>query len=209
MAEVGVAILVRDPLCAKSRLAPALAPAARARLAWAMFEDVLDAACAAGAARVLVVSDSLAIRFAAEARGAAALAARARGTNAAAEAARATLAAGGRGALILHADLPCVRPADVAALLRRRGIAIVPDRRGTGTNALLLPAGTALRPSFGPDSFPRHLAAARATGEPWHTLVVPRLALDIDTPADLAELEQAGDRIGRATRCALHAIPAG
>lgn len=209
MPEVAIAILARDPLRAKSRLAPDLAPPARALLARAMFEDVLDAACGSGAARVLVVSDSPAIRFLAEARGATALVAPARGTNAAAETARAALAAGGQGVLILHADLPCARPSDVAALLRARGIVIVSDRWRAGTNALLLPAGSALRPRFGPGSFARHVAAARATGEPWRATVVPRLAFDIDTTADLRALRRAGHRIGKATGAALRAIAAG
>lgn len=208
MAEVAVAILARDPLRAKSRLAPDLTPPARALLARAMFEDVLDAACGSGAARVLVVSESAVLCVLAAARGAAVLAAPARGTNAAAEAARAALAADGQGALILHADLPCARPSDVATLLRARGIVIVPDRRCSGTNALLLPAGSTLRPRFGPGSFARHVAAARATGEPWRATVVPRLALDIDTTADLRALRRAGHRIGTATRAALRAIAA-
>ena len=209
MPEVAVAILARDPLRAKSRLAPDLSPASRALLARAMFEDVLDAACGSGAAHVLVVTESAVLCALAEERGATALMTPARGTNAAAEAARVALAAGGRGALILHADLPCARPADVAALLRARGIVIVPDRRRTGTNALLLPAGSALRPRFGPGSFARHVAAARATGEPWRAAVAPRLALDIDTIADLRTLRRAGQRVGTATRAALHAIAAG
>lgn len=209
MPEVAVAILARDPLRAKSRLAPDLLPPSRALLARAMFEDVLDAACGSGAGRVLVVSESAVLCALAEARGAAALMTPARGTNAAAEAARAALAAGDHGVLILHADLPCARPADLAALLRARGIVIVPDRRRAGTNALLLPAGSALRPRFGPGSFARHVAAARATGEPWRAAVVPRLALDIDTTADLRALRRAGLGVGVATRAALSAIAAG
>lgn len=209
MPEVAVAILARDPLRAKSRLAPDLPPASRALLARAMFEDLLDAACAAGGARVLVVSESAVLCALAEERGAAALMTPARGTNAAAESARSALSARDHGVLILPADLPCARPADVASLLRAQGIVIVPDRRRGGTNALLVPAGSALRPRFGPGSFARHIAAARATGEPWRAAVVPRLALDIDTAADLRALRRAGQRIGTATRAALHAIAAG
>lgn len=208
MPEVAVAIIARDPLRAKSRLAPDLPTAARALLARAMFEDVLDAACGSGAAHVLVVTESTVLRALAEARGAAALMTPARGTNAAAESARSALAADGDGVLILHADLPCARSADVAALLRARGIVVVPDRRRAGTNALLLPAVSALRPLFGTGSFARHVAAARATGEPWRAAVVPRLALDIDTMADLRALRHAGRRIGTATRAALQEIAA-
>lgn len=204
-----MAILARDPLRAKSRLAPDLPPAARALLARAMFEDVLDAACGSGAAHVLVVTESPALCALAEERGATVLMTPARGTNAAAETARVAVAAGGRGVLILHADLPCARSADVAALLRARGIVIVPDRQRAGTNALLLPAVSMLRPLFGPGSFARHVAAARATGEPWRAAVAPRLALDINTAADLQALRRAGRRIGTATQSALRTIAAG
>lgn len=209
MPEVAVAILARDPLRAKSRLAPDLAPASRALLARAMFEDVLDAACGSGATQVLVVSESAVLCALAEERGAAALMTPAHGTNAGAERARSALSARGQGVLILHADLPCARPADISALLRAHGIVIVPDRRRAGTNALLVPAGSAQRTMFGPGSFARHVAAARATGEPWRASVMPRLALDIDTTADLRALRRAGQRIGTATRTALHAIAAG
>ena len=49
---------------------------------------------------------------------------------------------------------------------RRRapGVTIVPDRHGTGTNALLLAPPDAIDPSFGPGSFARHRLAAEAAG---------------------------------------------
>jgi 2-phospho-L-lactate guanylyltransferase len=46
----------------------------------------------------------------------------------------------------------------------------------------------AIEPSFGLDSFARHVAAADAAGVPHRVEKVAALALDVDTPADLAEL---------------------
>ena len=78
---------------------------------------------------------------------------------------RYALAAGYERVLLVPGDTPLLDPAEVAALLAQRGhaVAIVPDRHGTGTNALLLAPPDAIEPSFGPGSFERHVAA-RARG---------------------------------------------
>lgn len=196
-----VAILVRDPRRAKSRLAPGLGPADRARLARAMFEDVLDASAAAvGVARVIVVSDSRELRSVARSRGATAIHAPARGTTAAARVALAHLGRSDLDVVILHADLPLATAADVAALARSVGIVIVPDRHGAGTNALRIPAGSTLRPRFGARSLERHRAAAREAGERWRVGGPRRLRSDVDTVADLRALRRTRGRAGRATR---------
>ena len=86
-------------------------------------------------------------------------------------------------------DTPLLDPTELDALLGRRApVTIVPDRHGTGTNCLMLEPPEAIEPSFGPDSFDRHAAAARAAGIEPVVDPVPSLTLDIDTPEDLAEL---------------------
>ena len=45
-----------------------------------------------------------------------------------------------------------------------RRVTIVPDRHGTGTNALLLSPPDAIAPAFGPDSCARHVDRARRPG---------------------------------------------
>jgi 2-phospho-L-lactate guanylyltransferase len=69
-------------------------------------------------------------------------------------------------------------------------VAIVPDRHGTGTNALLLAPPDAIEPSFGPGSFDRHEAAAVAAGLEPVVVRPPTLVLDVDTGDDLGRLEQ-------------------
>ena len=65
-------------------------------------------------------------------------------------------------------------------------VAIVPDRHGTGTNALAIAPPDAFAPSFGPGSLERHVSAARDAGLVHRVEPVPSLALDVDTPEDLA-----------------------
>jgi 2-phospho-L-lactate guanylyltransferase len=97
-------------------------------------------------------------------------------------------------ALLVPGDCPLLAPADINALLVHDAPApsalIVPDRHGTGTNALLLTPPDVLAPSFGPDSRRRHLADAGANGVPAEVVELESLALDIDTPDDLEALQQ-------------------
>jgi len=110
-------------------------------------------------------------------------------------------------AVLVPGDTPLLQPGDVAGLISgATGVVIVPDRHGTGTNALVLSPVDAIEPSFGPDSCARHVAAAEAAGLAHRVEDVAGLTLDVDTPADLAELAAALDgRRGQApsTRGAL------
>jgi len=110
--------------------------------------------------------------------------------NAAFEAGRrAALAAGAHELLVLPADLPLLARADLEQLLdagRRAGVAIAPDRNGSGTNGLCLSlhSGARMRFAFGPGSRENHESAARACGLFAQTVVTRGLQADIDTPAD-------------------------
>jgi 2-phospho-L-lactate guanylyltransferase len=94
-----------------------------------------------------------------------------RGLNAAVEAGvRVARQRSGRGVLVLHADLPCLRAGEVDALLEQASpdaASALADADGDGTTALLLPPGVTLPPTFGPGSHARHLAAGArpVTGE--------------------------------------------
>ena len=107
---------------------------------------------------------------------------------------RHALATGCDRALLVPGDTPLLEPGDVARLIRAStGVVIVPDRHGTGTNALVLSPPDVIEPSFGPDSCARHVAAAEAADVPHRLEEVPGLTLDVDTPGDLAELAAALD----------------
>jgi 2-phospho-L-lactate/phosphoenolpyruvate guanylyltransferase len=102
-------------------------------------------------------------------------------------------------ALVLTADLPLAAPADIAAVLAAAPPApsavLVPSRDGTGTNAMLLRPPSALTPELGVGSLARHLAQVARRGLEVARCERPGLALDIDTPEDLALLRAADVRL--------------
>jgi 2-phospho-L-lactate/phosphoenolpyruvate guanylyltransferase len=107
-------------------------------------------------------------------------------------------------------DLEDDSPRD-GAVGARAEVAIVPDRHGSGTNALLLSPPDAITPAFGPDSRARHLDLARSAGVTVRVEHLPSLLLDIDTGEDLAVLRErlAGERTrAPRTRAALELIDA-
>jgi 2-phospho-L-lactate guanylyltransferase len=187
---------------AKQRLRPGLDPQARAGLAEAMLVDVLEALGATAVDEIVVVSAGARAREIAHDYGAAAVQDREQGHNAAAALGiRAGRTVGAQRVLLVPGDCPALDPVEVDELLARPAAApsvlIVPDRHGTGTNALLLTPPDALAPSFGPGSCQRHLAHAQAAGIHAEVAHVPSLALDIDTPEDLGVLAAASDRAPR------------
>jgi 2-phospho-L-lactate guanylyltransferase len=95
-------------------------------------------------------------------------------------------------AALLPGDCPLLAAAELdAALSRMREgrVAVVPDRHGSGTNALLLAPADAIGPAFGPGSLARHVERVGRAG--YETAIEPleSLGLDVDTPEDLAALE--------------------
>jgi len=102
------------------------------------------------------------------------------------------LEAGAARVLLVPGDTPAIDPAQVEALLDRpatgRSVVIVPDRHGSGTNALLLTPPDAIEPGFGPDSRAKHEQAAAAAGIPCTVEGIETLELDVDTAEDLDAL---------------------
>jgi len=95
--------------------------------------------------------------------------------------------------LLVPGDTPLIEAHEITALLERAerdgtGAVIVPDRHGSGTNALLLAPPIAMAPSFGENSLARHRANAAKAGLTHRVEAIPSLLLDVDTPDDLAEL---------------------
>ena len=95
---------------------------------------------------------------------------------------------GARSLLIVPCDLPLLQEQDIRALLDvsgdARSVGIAPTRDG-GTGALLLSPPDILTPLFGPDSFRRHLAAARAAAVPIWTVRRTGFLRELDTVEDL------------------------
>jgi 2-phospho-L-lactate/phosphoenolpyruvate guanylyltransferase len=186
---------VKDTRQAKQRLAGVLDRAQRQELALAMLEDVLAALARVDElAGILVVTADAA---------AAAIAARYRAdvmnegardghTGAVAAAARRLV---GDAMVTVPGDIPLLEPDDVRRLvsahreaMRRgtRAFIIAPARDERGSNAVLCSPAEAVPLRFGEDSFFPHLAAAKARGIEPEVVRLPSIALDIDTPQDLA-----------------------
>jgi 2-phospho-L-lactate guanylyltransferase len=179
---------------AKQRLQEELAPGPRRALAQAMFSDVLVALRRATSVEdILVVSADHGAQQIAGGHGAMVVDDAEEGHNHAAVAGiRAARQAGADRVLLIPGDCPLLDPVQLDELIARRAPSrsalIVPDRHGTGTNALLLTPPDSLVPAFGPGSCQRHLANASAEGTVGEIAEVPSLALDIDTPEDLEAL---------------------
>jgi 2-phospho-L-lactate guanylyltransferase len=211
-----LALIPVKPLAAAlGRLGGVLAPEERRALQEAMLADLLAACRAAPSlAGTLVVTADPAAGALARAGGARVVdePAGPAGMNAAVR--RGLLAAAALGApaaLVLTADLPLARPEDLDAVVAAAPAApaavMAPSRDGTGTNALLIGPPGALAPRLGPGSLARHLAEAARRAVAVALVDRPGLALDVDTPADLAALRAAG--AGGATGGALARLGAG
>lgn len=105
-------------------------------------------------------------------------------------------------ALLVSLDCPLIDPLEIDGLLRQRsqpGVVVVPDRHGTGTNALLLAPMDSIQPAFGPGSRERHCQLAREQELECQVVELSSLALDIDTMEDLDLLKsEVGQVRGRA-----------
>ena len=182
---------------AKQRLDAAVGPPDRAELAAAMVGDVLAALGAVGGLAELIVVTAEP-RAAEAARGAGAQLVddpvEAGQSDAAARGVRAAIARGAHRVLLVPGDCPALDPGEVTTLLDGyvdAGLVIVPDRHGSGTNALRIAPPGAIEPSFGPGSFARHAAFGVAAGVRVRVAHAPSLELDVDTPGDLAALRAA------------------
>jgi len=94
--------------------------------------------------------------------------------------------------LVLPADLPELRAADIDAIIaagRAGGCALAGDAAGRGTNALYVRLQEGFDYRFGEDSLAAHLGAAAARGLRAELLALPAVAADVDSPADLFRLE--------------------
>jgi 2-phospho-L-lactate/phosphoenolpyruvate guanylyltransferase len=111
-------------------------------------------------------------------------------SEAAAAGARAALADGAKRVAMLPVDCPMLDTDELDARIGRspRTVLIVPDRHGTGTNALVLVPPDIFLPAFGPDSCARHVSRARAAGISFALEEIESIGIDLDTPEDYSLL---------------------
>lgn len=202
---------------AKQRLSDLLGQGSREALAQAMFSDVLAilrrvkgldgiavvtgdarAESAAGGGRVVVLRDR----------------AQTGQSDAALLGVRHAIDARFERVLLVPGDTPLIDHLELDGMLTRANVeqfdaVIVPDRAGTGTNALLLRPPDALSPSFGPGSLERHADAAARAGIRFRVEAIASLMHDVDTPDDLADLGELLDErraVAPRTRGALNQL---
>jgi 2-phospho-L-lactate guanylyltransferase len=182
---------------AKQRLAAELPAGPRRALAEAMFADVLTALRRATSIdEFVVVSSDNGAQQIAGSHGAGVLEDEGGGHSGAALVGIAhAREIGAERVICVPGDCPLLDPTELDALIAHpvsgRSALIIPDRHGTGTNALVLTPPDALTPAFGDDSCERHYRLATEQGATPEVLSVESLALDIDTPDDLAALNEA------------------
>ncbi|WBB56901.1 2-phospho-L-lactate guanylyltransferase [Verrucosispora sp. WMMD573] len=188
-----VVVPVKRLAAAKTRLRGGLPGVPHQDLALALAADTLAAVRACpGVAEILVVTDDAQVADAARSAGARVLPDVAdAGLNAAFRHGAAGVAGWVAG---LTADLPALRPAELAAALRTALSGppevrqFVADAPGTGTVLLAAPPGVPLDPRFGPGSAAAHAASgARPLTGDW-----PSLRRDVDTAGDLAAAARLG-----------------
>jgi 2-phospho-L-lactate guanylyltransferase len=202
LARLVAIVPVRSLEGAKSRLGGPLDAEERQALVADLLDRTVRAALAAEAVEaVVVVSPDPTVLRAASAAGATPVRQVGDGLNEGLLAAtRWAVADGATAVLVLPGDLPAISPASIAAIVDAAGaaaepgrplVALVADRHGRGTNALLLSPPDAIPFAFGPGSRDAHLAAARQAGAAIVQVESP-LALDLDLPDDLVLAERLG-----------------
>ena len=194
-ARIHAVVPIKDTSDAKRRLAGVLCAGRRQELALTMFEDVLAALTGVRelAGIVVVTVDPAAATIAARYGARVSNAGAREGHTGAVAAAARELAA--QAMLTLPGDIPLVEADDIRQLIDvhrhatgrgARAFTIVPAWDERGSNAILCSPAAAVPLRFGADSFLPHLAAARRCAIEPTVARMPRIALDVDTPDDLA-----------------------
>jgi 2-phospho-L-lactate guanylyltransferase len=184
---------------AKTRLASTLSPDERMFLASQLLQRVLKVAHEV-TDDVVVISPSRPLREIVEPSGSRLIVQRGMGLNEGLEQARFDAVVEDVGTMVvLHGDLPNLRADDIETLIGALpssgapGVAIAPDRAGTGTNGLVLRPPGVIPFCFGEGSFAKHVAAVERAGVPLVAVNRAGLAFDLDTPEDLARWLELGD----------------
>jgi 2-phospho-L-lactate guanylyltransferase len=180
--EITAIVPVKGFSAAKERLGPGIEPLDRALIATATAGHVVEACVGAGFRTVVVTDDDAAAALALD-LGAHPL--EDPGTGLDAAAAAGMRAASGPWA-VLHGDLPLLNVPKLLAVahLLAEGRWLAAPARDGGTN--LLGGHGHFETAYGPGSFHRHLGRIARLGLPVDVLVDEALAVEIDTPADLA-----------------------
>jgi 2-phospho-L-lactate guanylyltransferase len=190
-------IALKDLVQAKSRLSGLLSPSERRALAQAMAEDVLVQLLKhPRIERVILISDDPGAGMMAQTYGAELWSEASLGrcglNNLFTSACERLVASAKTQILILHADVPLISQDDLTLAIERQlslgGIVIGADRRGEGTNMLVMDSDSIPVFHFGERSRSKHEKAACEAGFSSSVFERSGVALDVDDPADLGVL---------------------
>jgi 2-phospho-L-lactate guanylyltransferase len=96
--------------------------------------------------------------------------------------------------MILPADLPLLQPSHVEEFIHKLGkppmVVIAPDRRGDGTNALLMSPVGLIEYEYGPGSFRKHMDQIARYKVRCEVVETFSIELDLDLPEDLETLQK-------------------
>ena len=188
-----LAVPVKSPTTAKSRLSPILSPSERAALTLALVEDVLDACLANPAWETWVISPDAGLREVAAGRGARPVEETGTTLLQAVRQVEQTAGDDAQALAILLGDLPYLRAGELGVALATQGsVVAAPATSDGGTNLLVRRPPSIIRARFGASSFDKHRWAARRAGVAMTEVHGPGLERDLDRPADLAALLASG-----------------
>jgi len=198
VSEIVALVPVRGRGSGKTRLADVLSPRRRDALVETMLSRVLQAlAGARHVSRIVVVTPDADFPLP---PGVERLRDSAQGLNEAVLLGMQSFSGSAAAVLMVAADAPQVTALEIDRLIERArdvDVAVVPDRRGSGSNALWVRLPTRFTPRFGTDSARQHLAEAARLGLSHLSLPVAGLSHDVDVAEDL-DAELMPDALARA-----------
>jgi len=178
---------------AKERLSLILSHTERTALAYAMLEDVLRAMKGSKLLdRLFVVtSDENAIELAKSLGVEIIKETKQEGESASVDyASKICKNLGAQSVLVIPGDTPLVTHEDLDSILEKEksypSLILVPARDEMGTNAILRKPPNVIPSRFRYDSLKKHINEARQRNIPYEVYNLPRAALDVDEPEDLA-----------------------
>ena len=188
---------VKSPSGALQRLQAVLSPPERARLAGAMYREMLEKMMAVERFdRLVVASNDKSVLGHARRAGACVLEESGQNSHSRSAdwAAARCLEMGARTLVFVPIDVPLATSGELDSLaaagrqLGDPGLIIVPSQDGSGTNALVRTPPGVVTSCFGTGSFEAHIAQAKEKAVPVEVRRPPGIVFDVDTPEDLLTL---------------------
>ncbi len=191
--KTNIVIPMKAPNFSKTRLGPCFSSIQRQKLALTMFEETLSFFSQHFPEyHVLVVTSSALISLVAKKHGASVLTERLPGLNqAATSGAIWSLNNGFDSQLLIPADIAQLDVKEVKRLLSIKRLVpsvLLAPAEDNGTNALLTTPPNVIDFQYGVNSSRAHQIAAVSQDISFQSIALPHLALDIDTPDDVAQL---------------------